>query len=1081
MGCGASQDRSSEPVHQKQQANQTSHSESPQSTAVAPPPREEQRRKSAEGSGDTPQPNPNGSAPAKQATPPPQQTAIVIIEAEPAGSPSETQPLGQRRSDPTHQGARTPHTQSDDESDDTPKGFRLGGGQFKYRKSFAHSSFAAIRSATSRLRLGRWKHEEKEVLGVGAVGTTCIGVVRFQDVETPSTNTNTPSPQVHALQPMHSECVVVKRILKSFTQLPGWAHCQLQLSKLQGISHTNLAHVLTSKDSALVEGEWEVSTEYFDDGSLEAEIGSGNEPFVLQVLVDLAKGLRHLHTNGLCHLNIKPQNVFRSEMKFCLSDCGYAPVFEHLPPQKLFDDFPQCRTSAHFPPEYIREGQFCPEYREAADMWALGVLAYQLLTGRDPFDVRANQDYESFVGAILNGSPQRIDFQIEPLVQGLLVKDPEERMSIIELITNPIAKRMKETLGLKSVGSMSIPSCSSWSSAVGGRPLMNARQSLAVGFIDTVASSQSLTGEEDGAEPARSAPLPQSRSRRLTISVNNSAIPEASVDVAFLSVSVKCTLCHDNVRPLAFRCMNCSEYILCSMCYLKSDTHSSHPPNHVFQSYVVDEMVPSQVENCFGFGEMLQDENSMVPDSPFVNSFEASPGQSRRETKSTVMLSSKLLNDEEKAVVSMSGRLPTARLAFSRRRSSALVELSTGDRPEKDREQSGSTKSLQLSSANESNVSVFPVPTQQDSQPRKKKVRIFTSEEAVPQTVDEIVDDCQRNKIPDLILAGKNLSTFPIQVSSIWPELNHLTLLDLAKNGLDAIPTEISSLTSLRKLYLGDNCLTILPDTLGDLPQLELLDLNHNQLNDLPVTFMFADSLATITMDYNLCEGFPEVIFEMASLTSFYIAANPKICGWPDLRVLASNIHLTIGVDNEPRLVREYEQHIAKLADIKVQWNKVFPDLIYPNLYCGSVRSAQTPHVYESLNITSVLTVGRGLQPNVLPSMSHRTVIVDDIDGATIDTAFEESADFIDAALNRNEGCLVHCFAGMSRSATTIIAYLMMRRGMRLDEAYLLTKKGRPAIYPNQGFYQQLQALDKKLNPDGRPLDLDSLHREIIP
>jgi protein-tyrosine phosphatase len=108
-------------------------------------------------------------------------------------------------------------------------------------------------------------------------------------------------------------------------------------------------------------------------------------------------------------------------------------------------------------------------------------------------------------------------------------------------------------------------------------------------------------------------------------------------------------------------------------------------------------------------------------------------------------------------------------------------------------------------------------------------------------------------------------------------------------------------------------------------------------------------------------------------------------------------------------------------------------------------------------------------------------VVVDDIEGVDIQSSFDEAVEFIDAALREERGCLVHCFAGLSRSATTVIAYLMIKKGMRLDEAYVLTKKGRPAIYPNAGFFTQLLNLDAKLYPGQRPLDMASMERDKVP
>lgn len=82
---------------------------------------------------------------------------------------------------------------------------------------------------------------------------------------------------------------------------------------------------------------------------------------------------------------------------------------------------------------------------------------------------------------------------------------------------------------------------------------------------------------------------------------------------------------------------------------------------------------------------------------------------------------------------------------------------------------------------------------------------------------------------------------------------------------------------------------------------------------------------------------------------------------------------------------------------------------------------------------------------------------------------FEKCASFIRHALERNEGVLVHCRAGVSRSATMVIAYLMMH-GMNLqkpckttfDAAFERVHSIRPMVNPNIAFGSALRSLDHK-------------------
>lgn len=60
-------------------------------------------------------------------------------------------------------------------------------------------------------------------------------------------------------------------------------------------------------------------------------------------------------------------------------------------------------------------------------------------------------------------------------------------------------------------------------------------------------------------------------------------------------------------------------------------------------------------------------------------------------------------------------------------------------------------------------------------------------------------------------------------------------------------------------------------------------------------------------------------------------------------------------------------------------------------------------------------------------------------------------------------GVLVHCYAGVSRSASCVIAYLMQERGMKFQEAFAFASKKRPVIFPNMGFQRQLREYEQLL------------------
>lgn len=62
---------------------------------------------------------------------------------------------------------------------------------------------------------------------------------------------------------------------------------------------------------------------------------------------------------------------------------------------------------------------------------------------------------------------------------------------------------------------------------------------------------------------------------------------------------------------------------------------------------------------------------------------------------------------------------------------------------------------------------------------------------------------------------------------------------------------------------------------------------------------------------------------------------------------------------------------------------------------------------------------------------------------------------------------LVHCVVGVSRSATLVLAYLMLHQQMSLRQAVITVRQHR-WVFPNRGFLHQLCQLDQKLRGTGR-------------
>ncbi|XP_043990318.1 dual specificity protein phosphatase 22-B isoform X2 [Gambusia affinis] len=73
---------------------------------------------------------------------------------------------------------------------------------------------------------------------------------------------------------------------------------------------------------------------------------------------------------------------------------------------------------------------------------------------------------------------------------------------------------------------------------------------------------------------------------------------------------------------------------------------------------------------------------------------------------------------------------------------------------------------------------------------------------------------------------------------------------------------------------------------------------------------------------------------------------------------------------------------------------------------------------------------------------------------------FKESIMFMHECRLKGEGCLVHCLAGVSRSVTLVIAYIMTMTGLGWQDVLNAVRVVRPCANPNLGFQKQLQEFE---------------------
>ncbi|XP_005988285.1 dual specificity protein phosphatase 26 [Latimeria chalumnae] len=143
-------------------------------------------------------------------------------------------------------------------------------------------------------------------------------------------------------------------------------------------------------------------------------------------------------------------------------------------------------------------------------------------------------------------------------------------------------------------------------------------------------------------------------------------------------------------------------------------------------------------------------------------------------------------------------------------------------------------------------------------------------------------------------------------------------------------------------------------------------------------------------------------------------------------------------------------------------------DEVWPGLYLGDQDIAANRRELTKLGITHILNAchskWRG-GAEYYEGMNITYFGVEAHDSPTFDMSphFYPAADFIHQALQETgRKILVHCAVGVSRSATLVLAYLMIHHHMTLVEA-IKTVKDHRGIIPNRGFLRQLVNLDNTL------------------
>jgi serine/threonine-protein kinase len=173
-----------------------------------------------------------------------------------------------------------------------------------------------------------------------------------------------------------------------------------------------------------------IAMAFYEGETLKERIARGALPVdeVERYTRQLAGALQAAHAAGIAHRDIKPANVLIArDGGVKLVDFGVAKLLDEATAEALTASGTIIGTLMYMAPEQLRgEGADA-----RADLWALGNVAYEMLTGRAPF---ARGDRAATITAILTSEPEPVDksravpASLVALVHALLEKDPKQRL-----------------------------------------------------------------------------------------------------------------------------------------------------------------------------------------------------------------------------------------------------------------------------------------------------------------------------------------------------------------------------------------------------------------------------------------------------------------------------------------------------------------------------------------------------------------------------------------------------------------------------------------------------------------------------
>jgi serine/threonine protein kinase len=206
---------------------------------------------------------------------------------------------------------------------------------------------------------------------------------------------------------------------------------------LKALDHPNIIRfkdAYTSKRGKLC-----IVMDYADGGDLQTKIKEQkgalfSENQILDWFVQICLAIKHVHDKRILHRDLKSQNIFMMRSsRIKLGDFGIARVLSSTKDNAKT----MVGTPYYLSPEIIEN----KPYSFKSDIWALGVLLYEMCTLRPPFDASSLHFLAlKIVRGVYPALPAKYSSELKILVESMLSINPEKRPTIGNILKNPIIR-----------------------------------------------------------------------------------------------------------------------------------------------------------------------------------------------------------------------------------------------------------------------------------------------------------------------------------------------------------------------------------------------------------------------------------------------------------------------------------------------------------------------------------------------------------------------------------------------------------------------------------------------------------------